>query len=115
LWNRTLVDHVQVTAAETVGVGSRAANYYDSGAGGALRDMVQSHLLQVLALVAMEPPSGFDAQAIMREKIKLFNSAVLVGVEDAPRAGVFGRYEADAKTGEPAYIREKGVNPANNT
>jgi glucose-6-phosphate 1-dehydrogenase len=115
LWNRNIVDHVQVTAAETVGVGSRAANYYDSGAGGALRDMVQSHLLQVLALVAMEPPSGFDAAAIMREKIKLFNSAIPIGVEQTPSAAIFGRYDADAKTGEPAYIREKGVNPANNT
>jgi glucose-6-phosphate 1-dehydrogenase len=115
LWNRTHVDHVQVTAAETVGVGSRAANYYDSGAGGALRDMVQSHLLQVLALVAMEPPSGFNAAAIMREKIKLFNSAATIGVEQAPGAAVFGRYDADPKTGDPAYIREKGVDAGNNT
>ncbi len=115
LWNRTHVDHVQVTAAETVGVGSRAANYYDSGSGGALRDMVQSHLLQVLALVAMEPPSAFDAGAIMREKIKLFNSAEGMSVEAAPANAVFGRYGPDAKTGEPAYVNEKGVTPANNT
>src|SRR5262249_22730795 len=55
VWNRAYVDHIQVTATETVGVGSRAANFYD--AAGAMRDMIQSHLLQVLALVAMEPPS----------------------------------------------------------
>jgi glucose-6-phosphate 1-dehydrogenase len=114
LWNRTHVDHVQVTAAETVGVGSRAS-YYDAGAGGALRDMVQSHLLQVLAMVAMEPPSAFDADAMMREKIKLFNSAERMSVEDAPASAVFGRYGPDPKTSEPAYINEKGVTPANNT
>jgi glucose-6-phosphate 1-dehydrogenase len=114
LWNRTHVDHVQVTAGETVGVGTRAG-YYDAGTGGALRDMVQSHLLQVLAMVAMEPPSAFDADAIMREKIKLFNSAQPVGVEGAHECAVFGRYDADPKTGEPAYVGEKGVNPTNNT
>lgn len=114
LFNRTYVDHVQVTAAETVGVGSRAANYYDSNAGGALRDMVTSHLLQVLALVAMEPPSVFDAAAMMREKIKLFNSAVVINPADAPKYGVFGRYTADPK-GDPAYVNEVGVVAANRT
>ena len=114
LWNRNHVDHVQVTANETVGVGTRAA-YYDAGTGGALRDMVQSHLLQVLAMVAMEPPSEFGADAIMREKIKLFNSASPLDVERAHEFGVFGRYDADAAKGEPAYVKEQGVNPANNT
>lgn len=114
LWNRNHVDHVQVTAAETVGVGSRAANYYDSGSGGALRDMVQSHLLQVLALVAIEPPSVFDGAAIMREKIKLFNSAVPVSMDDAAHMGVFGRYDADPAKNEPAYIHETGVDPSRN-
>lgn len=115
LWNRTHVDHVQVTANETVGVGSRAANYYDGPAGGALRDMVQSHLLQVLALVAIEPPSVYDAAAIMREKIKLFNSAVIASESDAPRLGVFGRYEADPVKKEPAYVDEEGVKRDNRT
>jgi glucose-6-phosphate 1-dehydrogenase len=77
--------------------------------------MVQSHLLQVLALVAMEPPSAFDADAIMREKIKLFNSATSIQAENAHEFAVFGRYDADPKTGELAYAKEKGVNPANNT
>lgn len=115
LWNRNHVDHVQVTAAETVGVGSRAANYYDSGAGGALRDMVQSHLLQVLALVAMEPPASFDAASIMREKIKLFGSAAPITPADAPRLAVFGRYGADHALNEPAYVAEPGVDPGRNT
>jgi glucose-6-phosphate 1-dehydrogenase len=115
LWNRANVEHVQVTAAETVGVGARAANYYDSGAGGALRDMVTSHLLQILAMVAIEPPTAFDGPAIMREKIKLFNSAVPIPVESAQDHGAFGRYGPDPATNEPAYVNEKGVNPANNT
>lgn len=110
LWNRAYVDHVQVTATETVGVGSRAGNYYDTPAGGALRDMVQSHLLQVLALVAMEPPSVYDAGAIMREKIKLFNAANIVSAEQAPAYGVFGRYGAGSDPAkDPAYVNEAGV------
>jgi glucose-6-phosphate 1-dehydrogenase len=119
LWNREHVDHVQITAAETVGVGSRAANYYDSGAGGALRDMVQSHLLQVLALVAMEPPSVFDAHATMPEKIKLFESAVPIPLDAAHTRAVFGRYgptpASGSKPAEPAYVGEEGVNPETRT
>lgn len=115
LWNRTHVDHVQVTAAETVGVGSRAASYYDTGSGGALRDMVQSHLLQVLALVAIEPPSVFDAAGIMSEKIKLFNTAVIASEAEVARSAVFGRYGPDAARSEPAYLAEKGVDPARRT
>ncbi len=112
LWNRQHVDHVQVTAAETVGVGSRAG-YYDSGSGGALRDMVQSHLLQVLALVAIEPPSLYDGSAIMREKIKLFNTAVPVPPDRAHECAVFGRYGASGK--DPAYVDEKDVEPDRKT
>ncbi len=111
LWNRNFVDHVQVTAAETVAVGSRAANYYDSGAGGALRDMVQSHLLQVLALVAMEPPSVFDANGIMREKIALFSTAVIPHHDHAARLAAFGRYGPGPGPDDLAYVDEKGVDP----
>jgi len=111
IWNRNYVDHVQVTAAETVGVGSRAANYYDSGAGGALRDMVQSHLLQVLALVAMEPPSVFDAGGIMREKIAIFSTAVIALQDQVPKLAAFGRYGAGPGPDDPAYVDEKGVDP----
>jgi glucose-6-phosphate 1-dehydrogenase len=112
VWNRRYVDHVQVTAAETLGVGSRAGSFYDKA--GALRDMVQSHLLQVLALVAIEPPSVFDAEAIMREKIKLFNTAAVATPEEAPSHGAFGRY-GPGPNGEPAYEKETGVDPARRT
>jgi glucose-6-phosphate 1-dehydrogenase len=114
IWSRAAVDHVQVTAVETVGVGSRAGTFYDK-AGGAMRDMVQSHLLQVLALVAMEPPSAYDSAAIMREKIKLFNSARVIPTADIPRYGVFGRYGPDPVAGESAYTEEKGVEPDRRT
>src|SRR5262249_2397152 len=117
VWNRSYIDHVQVTATETLGVGSRAANFYDTA--GALRDMVQSHLLQVLALVAIEPPTVFEAAASMREKIKLFDSAKQISVEDATRAAVFGRYGAKPASGgkpsEPAYEQEQGVDPSRKT
>lgn len=113
IWNRSYVDHIQVTAAETVGVGSRAGTFYDTA--GAMRDMIQSHLLQILAMVTIEAPSAFDSAAIMREKIKLFNSAKPVAAGEIMHAGVFGRYAADAKKGEPAYTEEKGVEAARRT
>jgi glucose-6-phosphate 1-dehydrogenase len=113
LWNRTHIDHIQVTAAETVGVGSRAANFYDGA--GALRDMVQSHLMQVLALVAIEPPSVFDAAAIMREKIKLLNSWVAVPEERVHETAVFGRYGAGSTVADVAYTQEQGVDPNKRT
>jgi len=113
LWNRDSVEHVQITAAETVGVGSRAANFYDRA--GALRDMVQSHLLQVMCMVAMEPPSVFDADAIMREKIKLLGSCVVTGDVEAPGACVMGRYGAGPGPDDRAYVEEKGVDARRNT
>lgn len=71
LWNRNYIDHVQISHAETLGIGSRAG-YYDQA--GALRDMVQSHLLQMLALIAMEPPASMDPEAVRDEKVKLLRS-----------------------------------------
>ncbi len=110
LWTRQHVAHVQVTAAETIGVGRRAGGFYDEA--GALRDMIQSHLLQVVALVAMEPPARYAADAIMREKIKLFSACRTAMDGDRPLAAV-GRYGAGA--GEPAYVEERGVDPAKKT
>ena len=71
LWNRNYIDHVQITHSETLGVGSRA-DYYDSA--GAMRDMIQSHLLQLLTLVAMEPPASMEAEALRDEKVKVLKS-----------------------------------------
>ena len=114
LWNNQYVDHVQVTAAEAVGVGKRAGNFYDSA--GAMRDMIQSHLLQVVALVAMEPPSAYDHTAIRREKIKIINSARPIDVATAHEHAVFGRYGRSGKEGDEdggrAYAELEGVNPA---
>ena len=77
LWNRRYVDHVQITAAETVGVEHRAG-YYDRS--GALRDMVQNHLLQVMCVVAMEPPSSFDAESVRLEKLKVLKAVRPISV-----------------------------------
>ncbi len=112
LWNRTHVHHVQVTAAETLGVGSRAGSFYD--AAGAIRDMIQSHLLQVLALVAMEPPSRYQGNAIAREKIKILSSAHIAATEDEIwQRGALGRYAKGPDS--PAYTEEKGVDPDRRT
>ncbi len=116
-WNNQFVDHVQVSAIEQVGVGRRAGNFYDKA--GATRDMIQSHLLQVLALVAMEPPSIYDADSIRREKIKLINAAREIPAGEAHQRAVFGRYRAtndasDEDTGL-AYADLEGVDPARAT
>jgi glucose-6-phosphate 1-dehydrogenase len=117
LWNNQYVEYVEVTAAESVGVGSRAASYYEGS--GATRDMIQSHLLQVLALVAMEPPPSYDATSIRREKIKLLDSVELVEQADAHEHAVFGRYGAggrpDDEDGGLAYLDLPGVAPGSVT
>lgn len=115
LWNARHIDHVQVTAAESIGVGSRAGNFYDKA--GAVRDMVQSHLMQVLALVAMEPPSAFTAEALMREKIKLFGSAVIPSEDEIHEWAALGRYGGGSFGGadEPAYAETEGVDPDRKT
>jgi len=116
-WNNRYVDHVQVSALEKVGVGRRAGNFYDEA--GATRDMIQSHLLQVLALVAMEPPSVYDADAIRREKIKLINAAREIAPGEAHERAVFGRYGASGNPGDEdgglAYAELEGVDPGGAT
>lgn len=111
LWNNQFVDHVQVSAVETVGVGRRAGNFYDPA--GALRDMIQSHLLQVAALVAMEPPSVYSPDAIRREKIKIVSSAREIPVERAHEYAALGRYGPSGDPGDEdgglAYARLEGV------
>src|SRR6185503_4063897 len=107
LWNSTHVDHVQITVAETIGLESRG-DYYDQA--GALRDMVQNHMLQLLALVAMEPPADFNSTAVRDEKVKVLRSLRPINSSDAEATTVIGQYARGAIDGEtvPGYIDEVG-------
>jgi glucose-6-phosphate 1-dehydrogenase len=104
LWNHRYIDHVQITAAETVGVGKRA-EFYDQA--GAIRDMIQSHLLQVLALVAMEPPTSITSRNIRNEKVKVIEAIKAPPVDRLAEFGALGQYDGDAA--EPAYHANSGV------
>jgi glucose-6-phosphate 1-dehydrogenase len=114
LWNRQIIDHVQITVSEKLGVGSRGGYYDESGA---LRDMVQNHLLQVLALVAMEPPVSLEAEAIRDEKVKLLKSIRIPQCNADHFCAVRGQYVAGEIDGQnaPAYRSEPKVSPASNT
>jgi glucose-6-phosphate 1-dehydrogenase len=96
LWNSAHIDHVQITVAETVGLEDRIG-YYDKA--GALRDMVQNHILQLLCLVAMEAPSSMDADAVRDEKLKVLRSLKRVNGQEAPKMTVRGQYRAGASAG----------------
>ena len=98
LWNSAHIDHVQITVAETVGLEGRG-DYYE--ASGALRDMVQNHMLQLLALVAMEPPTNFDATAVRDEKVKVLRSLRPLTGEDIAAHSVTGQYVKGAIDGQP--------------
>ncbi len=110
LWSRDRVESVQITVAEDIGIGSRAG-YYDRS--GALRDMVQNHVTQLLALLGMEVPASFGADAVRYEKIKLLRSVRAIRVEDV----VFGQYARGSVGGAavPGYLEEEGVDPESNT
>lgn len=105
IWHRGEVDHVQITVAESIGVEGRAG-YYDKA--GALRDMVQNHLLQLLCLVAMEPPSAFDADPVRDEKLKVLKALRPIGLSEVGRETVRGQYRPGAVAGEavPGYLEE---------
>jgi glucose-6-phosphate 1-dehydrogenase len=107
LWNSAHIDHVQITVAETVGVEGRG-DYYDGV--GALRDMVQNHMLQLLALVAMEPPTNFDSTAVRDEKVKVLRALRPITAADAEALTVTGQYTRGAIGGEPVpgYVEEIG-------
>jgi glucose-6-phosphate 1-dehydrogenase len=113
LWNRQSVDHIQITVSEKLGVGSRGGYYEESGA---LRDMVQNHLLQVLALVGMEPPVSLDAEAVRDEKVKLLRSIRPILPVQVPNQVVRGQYREGQVNGElrVAYHREAKVAPNSN-
>ena len=107
LWSRAAIDHVQITVAETLGVEGRG-EYYDRS--GALRDMVQNHILQLLCLIAMEPPHSMEADAIRAEKLKVLSALKPIGAEHAAKT-VRGQYREGLVDGAPApaYAEEAGV------
>ncbi len=108
LWNRDSIDHVQITVSEELGVGQRGGYYEEAGA---LRDMVQNHLLQVLSLIAMEPPVSLEPESIRDEKVKLLKSIRPMDPDDVQRQVVRGQYFAGMIEGElrPGYRQEPKV------
>jgi len=108
LWNRQHIDHVQISAAEHIGVGSRGGYYEESGV---LRDMVQNHLLQLLALVAMEAPLSFTADRVRDRKVDVFRALRPLIGEEVYRDVVLGQYAASANGEMPGYHQEAGVAP----
>ncbi len=114
LWNTRYIDHVQITAAETLGVEGRAG-YYEGA--GALRDMVQNHLLQLLCLVAMEPPTDLGADSIRDEKVKIVRALRRLTASDVATDVVRGQYAEGAIAGHsvPAYRAEEKVSPTSTT
>ncbi|TCD16579.1 glucose-6-phosphate dehydrogenase [Oricola cellulosilytica] len=105
LWNSAHIDHVQITVAESVGLEGRA-EYYDKA--GAIRDMVQNHLLQLLCLVAMEPPPSMDADSVRDEKLKVLRALEPIGENNVEKLTVRGQYTSGAANGGPVkgYLEE---------
>jgi glucose-6-phosphate 1-dehydrogenase len=114
LWNNNYIDHVQITAAESVGAGGRWSFYDDAGA---LRDMVQNHLLQLLCLLAMEPPASLDPRAVHDEKLKVLRSLAPIKGRAVSENTVRGQYNTGSINGQsvPAYTAEQGAQARSNT
>jgi glucose-6-phosphate 1-dehydrogenase len=114
IWNRRYVGHVQITVAESLGVGHRAGFYEKAGA---LRDIVQNHVLQVLALTLMEPPAVIEARSIRDEKVKALRAVDILSPSDVPNAVVAAQYTRGWLEGEevPGYREEEGVAPDSRT
>ncbi len=114
LWNRNYISHVEITMVEKLGVENRAAFYETAGA---LRDMIQSHMMQLVSLVALEPPATFDANAVRNEKIKVLQSIRPFTPETVAKQIVRGQYGPGTIDGKPVpgYRQEKGVRPDSTT
>ncbi len=114
IWNRQYVDHVQITVAETLGIEERGAYYEQAGA---IRDIVQNHLLQLVALVGMEPPVAFDSKAVRDEKLKVLRAVRPIAEEDVETNVVRGQYGPGFIEGTPVrgYREEDGVSPGSKT
>jgi glucose-6-phosphate 1-dehydrogenase len=110
IWNRSYIDQVQITVAEEIGIGTRA-DYYDRA--GALRDMLQNHLMQLLTVVAMEPPARLEADALRDEKVKVLRSIRPIPPDQADRYACRAQYTAGRTA--PAYRGEPGVAPGSTT
>ena len=114
LWNHKYIDHVQITVAETMGIGHRG-NFYEQT--GVIRDLVQNHILQLLALVAMEPPAGFDGDLVRDEKVKVYRSIRPAEEQDIQNNMVRGQYGKGQSGQEPVpgYREEEHVHAGSNT
>ena len=111
VWTRQYIDHVQITVAETIGTEGRGAYYEESGA---LRDIVQNHIMQLVAIVGMEAPADFQAETVRDEKVKLLRAIRPIHADDGLRHTVRGQYGPGWVDGEkvPGYREEKGVDPS---
>ena len=114
IWNRNYVDHVQITVAESLGVGSRGG-YYDKS--GAIRDMVQNHMMQLVALTAMEPPVTYDAESVRNQKVNVLRSIAPLDPLEVNKWVVRAQYEAGIVDGKeiPGYLETEGIPPQSTT